>query len=271
MTGWVCFCFSLIFIGWALRSLKGLRKSWSSWGKSDEQLLKSSIYGRYIIILWYIHGEREYFPCLVWTVTAHSHIPKDEWRNSFVESYRLFRNHHLLCGSGERTLSLTKRLCQPFGLLESTTAQVSSVPTNAALESASFFGFGRSTCLPDDSGSSACFWHVEDVIAVMPLLCPLSLALLESSWLGKWSWGLVTAVIGDVAAIFGCCLGIKVHSKGTWNLDSKHRAEIEVCLQLADQWTGWPLRQAMGTAITFVALGVDGWFWIPWGPTCPVR
>lgn len=65
MTGWVCFCFSLIFIGWALRSLKGLRKSWSSWGKSDEQLLKSCIYGRYIIILWYIHGEREYFPCLV--------------------------------------------------------------------------------------------------------------------------------------------------------------------------------------------------------------
>ena len=25
-------------------------------------------------------------------------------------------------------------------------------------------------------------------------------------------------MIGDVAAIFGCCLGIKVHSKGKWDL-----------------------------------------------------
>lgn len=33
-------------------------------------------------------------------------------------------------------------------------------------------------------------------------------------------------MIGDVAAIFGCCLGIKVHSKGKWDLDSKHGAEI---------------------------------------------
>ena len=113
-------------------SLAELSEASRAWGNpgvlGENQMTNSSnhpsIEGINIIILWYIHGEREYFLCLVRTVTAHSHIPKDEWRNSFVESYRLFRNHHLLCGSGERALSLTKWLCQPFGLLESTTAQV---------------------------------------------------------------------------------------------------------------------------------------------------
>ena len=101
---------------------------------------------------------------------------------------------------------------------------------------------------------------------ILKMLCPLPLALLESSWVGKWIWGLVTAVIGDVAAIFGCCLGIKVHLKGKWDFQ-----EFDGLQTWDRNWTSlaelgdwsWekisePLRQAMGTAITFVALGVTG-------------
>ena len=117
MTGWVCFCFSLIFIGWALRSMPpGLEEilEFFRWKKSSNHQSMKGIHGILIVkgSIFHVWYRRIKYPQKQGTVTAHSNIPKDELR------YRLFRNNRLVCGSGERALSSNQEL------LESTKAQV---------------------------------------------------------------------------------------------------------------------------------------------------